>query len=166
MKIKWVQQCKSCGGVGLYVGMAERDGAAVVCNACEGSGREQKNVEYEEFTGRKERKGITRVYRISSGIVLAPSVVKGGVSLDEWEKDSESVNRRGAEIRDHVCPAWWYQSADSRKNPNWEECKDSWGRSFSNCRHFKNKAHCWDRFDKEQEAATVSPVLGAGNKYI
>lgn len=30
-------ECQACKGTGLYKGMAERDGAAVVCSHCHGT---------------------------------------------------------------------------------------------------------------------------------
>ena len=32
-------ECESCKGTGLYVGMAEREGSAVVCHTCKGTGK-------------------------------------------------------------------------------------------------------------------------------
>jgi len=32
-------ECSACKGTGLYVGMAEREGAAVVCSRCKGTGK-------------------------------------------------------------------------------------------------------------------------------
>lgn len=37
--IKIECECNACKGTGLYVGMAERDGAAVVCYTCKGTGK-------------------------------------------------------------------------------------------------------------------------------
>jgi len=42
--------CPSCKGTGLYIGMGERDGAAVVCHTCKGTGCHAFKHEYEEFT--------------------------------------------------------------------------------------------------------------------
>ena len=151
MKIEWVEQCKSCKGTGLYVGTDEREGAAVVCWTCKGTGRFEGHIEYEEFTGRvKAEKSVSRVYKTGVGLVLAPQVTSGGVPLQEWEQDSDSVNRRGTEVRSHTCPAWWYQAADYDRKPNWNECLLVG--QFSNCLHFKNKAACWARFDEEEQA--------------
>ena len=147
MKIEWVQECASCAGTGLYVGMAERDGAGVVCYPCAGTGRVQKIAEYQEFRGRKRRPGVTRVYATAAGIVLAPDVVPGGVPVQEWEADSVAPYQRGNETRQHTCPAWWYQTVDVDKKPKWDECIGVG--SFHGCQHFPDKAKCWDRFDKE-----------------
>jgi hypothetical protein len=52
-------------------------------------------------------------------------------------------------MRKYTCPAWWYQSADYKKKPNWKECLACG--SFSSCKHFSIKQNCWDRFDKESK---------------
>ena len=47
MKRTIVIECQACGGTGLYKGMAERDGAAVVCSCCNGTGKTE--FTYNEF---------------------------------------------------------------------------------------------------------------------
>lgn len=148
MKIEWVQQCDSCQGTGLYVGFS-RGGAAVVCTTCKGTGKQRNSVAYQEFTGRKKKEGVTRVYASSCGICLHPEVVPGGVSLDQWEEVPPSVKEHGTEIREHTCPAWYYQTVDDAQQPKWKECERSWGRRFSQCEHFGEKDKCWKRFDRE-----------------
>lgn len=140
--------CKSCEATGLYVGMAERDGAAVVCHTCRGTGETTLTVEWDDFTRRKRRKDVTHVYGTNPGIVAAPSAVPGGVPYPIWETDGEAPHRLGTEMRQHTCPAWWYQAADYSQKPNWKEC--GWGR-FVDCKHFPDKARCWARFDAERE---------------
>ena len=147
-KKEWDQQCKSCGGTGLYVGMAERSGAAVVCNKCHGSGSQHVIEEYLRFQGRRHRQGVTRVYQTSAGIILDPTMMDGGVSYDKWKMDGASARRPGTEIRQYTCPAWWYQSADSSKKPDWVECNKVWGR-FDQCPSFTEKSKCWERWDVE-----------------
>ena len=149
MIIEWVQQCAECKGTGLYVGFAERDGAGVVCQSCKGSGRRQMKVEYKEFTQRLQRTDVTHVYRTNPGIVVdAGKTVSGGVSIREWEADPTSCEQPGKEMRQHTCPAWWYQSADYSKKPDWKECMGVG--AFADCRQFPDKASCWQRWDKEQ----------------
>jgi hypothetical protein len=50
-------------------------------------------------------------------------------------------------MRNYTCPAWWYQSADYTKKPEWEECIACG--SFSECKNFSNKEKCWEKFDAE-----------------
>ncbi|MCY4471140.1 MAG: hypothetical protein OXC08_20685 [Thiotrichales bacterium] len=160
MKLEWVEQCGPCAGTGLYVGIGERDGAAVVCHQCDGTGRREKVHEYIEFSGQRERDDVRQVYRTGSGFCIAPDVVPGGASYEEWLENPEIVNERGREIRQHVCPAWWCQSAGLwRQKPNWEICIPAG--EFSHCINFPKKSECWARFDREAEApdpATGEPA--------
>ena len=152
--------CASCKGTGLYVGMAERDGAAVVCHTCKGTGCQHLKVVYEPFLAQQPSPPtVERVYRVNPGIVIGkgkPGEYRladfGGVPVNDWHRDPSCVNRPGAENRQFTCPAWWYQSADSKLKPDWndEERKCSAFGSFSGCKHFHEKAGCWAKFDREQ----------------
>ena len=128
--LEYDQECKSCSGTGLYVGMAERDGAAVVCVNCNGTGCSHTKIEYDDFDGIKLRKGIKRVYQVNPGISIGVGVSKdkgrefklsdfGGKTYDSWVKDKKfSV---GSEMREFCCPAWWFQSCDYKKKPAWND---------------------------------------------
>jgi hypothetical protein len=141
-------QCNLCGGSGLYVGMAERHGDAVVCGQCKGTGL--YTIKYIPFNGRKEpRSRVLRVLQANPGIISAPGVTSGGVTLAEWVADPSSAKQRGKEMRSHTCPKWWYQSVDYSKGPEWKECDESLGRTFSRCPSFARKSECWARFDRE-----------------
>ena len=56
--IEFDEKCKSCKGTGIYVGMAERDGAGIVCHTCKGTGCHHVKFEYEDFEGKIVRKDI------------------------------------------------------------------------------------------------------------
>ena len=148
-RIEWVEQCQKCGGTGLYIGMAERDGAAVVCHTCEGTGRVERMHEYEEFTGLKHREGVVHVFATNSGFGVSPKMA-GGATYQEWLDNPEVVNESGREMRTHTCPAWWCQSNSMYGvKPNWPECPPA-GTMFSNCHYFPVKDECWRRFDEER----------------
>ena len=154
MKIQWVQQCNACKGVGLYVGLGEGRGredyagSSVVCSRCRGTGRREQDIEYREFDGLQEpAPDVAHVWAVNPGIMAHPDYVSGGVTLKEWQDNPQSVNRLGAEMRSHTCPAWWYQLADYEKKPQWNECLGA-GR-FSDCKRFGMKSECWEKFDKE-----------------
>lgn len=152
---EWDQECAACHGTGLYVGMGERNGMAVVCHACKGTGQTHQRHEYNEFTGRnKPPEEVKRVLAANPGIMTAAEERFGGVPISEWLVNPKSVQQRGKEMRQFTCPAWWYQSADYTKKPQWDDAerKCGWG-MFSECRHFADKAGCWTKFDKEQEAS-------------
>src|SRR5271157_2119883 len=89
--------CQSCGGTGLYRGMAEYEGCAVICIDCNGTGKDHYVFEYESFKKRKERKDVKRVFKNSCGYghraedfrneedeIIEYS--KGGCTYEEWLK--------------------------------------------------------------------------------
>lgn len=144
--------CTSCGGTGLYCGMAEGEGAAVVCSTCKGSGCHVYVHEYKDFVQRTKRKGVKWVYEINPGIGVGQGQGLsfsdfGGMPFEAWWEGAPFSP--GSEMRKYTCPAWWYQSADYKKKPNWDECVGCG--AFVNCRHFKDKVKCWARFEAEQE---------------
>jgi len=154
--IEWDQECEACGATGIYVGFAERDGFGVVCSRCEGSGKQEMKMTYTPFRARKRRKGMRRVLQINPGIGVGRGKEKeyaldafGGMTYEMWWEGFEFL--QGQEMRKFTCPAWWYQSADYKKKPDWDECGGMLGRSFSACEHFPHKNGCWDRFDQEQK---------------
>jgi len=151
-KIELKQKCISCGGTGLYSGMGESEGCAVVCFTCKGTGCQDYIHEYEDFEGLVESTDIEWVYQVNPGIKVGRGdgyELKdfGGISYKAWRQDKPFT--LGTENRKFTCPAWWYQSADYEKMPKWKECIGIG--SFFKCSHFDNKALCWERFDKEPE---------------
>ncbi|GAH55007.1 unnamed protein product, partial [marine sediment metagenome] len=42
--IEYDCECNDCKGTGLYTGMAEGDGFAVVCHACNGTGKRHEVI--------------------------------------------------------------------------------------------------------------------------
>lgn len=159
--------CQACKATGLYVGMAERDGAAVVCHTCKGSGKARHVFEYEEFEKRKQRKDVQRVYQTNPGIIIGTrgdGTYKledfGGMPYGEWLESKPFSD--GMENRKFTCPAWWYQGADYKRKPEWKECRATLGGAFSDCPSFCDKAKCWAKWDKEfgqQKAKAQSSEL-------
>ena len=154
--IEFDQECKACTGSGLYKGMGERDGFAVVCHTCKGKGHHETVIEYDDFISLKRLggvSGIKRIVQVNPGICLGTGndglthESFGGMSYDDWLSGKPFVD--GMENRDFTCPAWWYQSADSDRKPSWDEC--GFGGSFSGCKHFGTKGKCWERFDTESK---------------
>lgn len=150
--IEFDESCKGCGGSGLYIGMAEKDGAAIVCHNCNGTGCYHFEHEYDPFEGRRKapRNPVKRVYEANPGIVIGEDKGFkledfGGMPYEDWVE--EKPFERGMENRKYTCPAWWYQSADYKRKPYWDEC--SCAGCFSSCKHFLNKEKCWERFDEE-----------------
>lgn len=147
------EKCASCNGTGLYIGMAERDGAAVVCSMCNGTGCHKFRHEYEVFVAREPHPTAKYVYRCNPGICVGNSKGVtfedfGGMSYTEWDCGMPFPDK--SEDREHTCPAWWFQTADYAHKPEWTECRGSLGYRFPQCLYFGNKAACWARFDREQ----------------
>jgi len=156
--IEFDEECKSCEGTGLYMGLAERNGAAIVCSDCEGTGRCHVKIEYETFTQRKKRTSAKRVYQTNPGIVIGEGKGLsledfGGMPLSDWEEGKPFPPK--SENRKYTCPRWWYQSANYKKQPKWEECYSSMGTVFSKCKHFPDRESCWERWDEMQERRRV-----------
>lgn len=148
------EKCQSCKGTGLYHGIAEREGAAVVCHKCKGTGCHTFVHEYEVFTHRVESRGIERVYETNPGICIGAGNGHtleefGGMPIKEWE--SGLPFKAGMENRKYTCPCWWYQSTNYKLKPEWDECNRNLGRTFSQCDYFPTKDACWDKWDKEQK---------------
>jgi len=148
--IEFDRVCVSCNSTGLYIGMAERNGAAIVCSTCKGTGKCHVKIEWNDFTGRQHREGVSRVYATNPGICLGSDHGHtlesfGGLSYEEWEGKKEFL--QGSENRKSTCPAWWYQCANYKKKPKWEDCIGAG--SFSGCTHFPDKLKCWQRWVEE-----------------
>lgn len=150
--IEHIEECSACKGTGLYRGMGEGPGAAVVCHRCEGTGAYKYRREHKEFTGRVERQGIKRVYQSTCGYMIGEGNGRifedfGGMPYEDWA--SGKPFPKGSEDRKHTCPAHWYQLVDHDKKPHWDECIGCG--AFSACESFPNKDKCWEKFDKEEK---------------
>jgi len=150
-------ECGSCGGTGLYNGMAEDPGAGVVCHTCKGTGHRHITVKYRDFEGRKRHSTVRHVYRTNPGIGIGEGNGHslsdfGGMSYDEWLDGNPFPPQ--SEDRKHTCPAWFYQSADYSLKPYWTDgdvqCRGVG--AFSTCQYFHEKHKCWTRFDAEQSS--------------
>jgi len=74
-KIEMEIECPYCGGTGLLSGMGEGDGTAVVCHQCNGTGVFSYSYLYKDFTGRKTKEGVKRVYLNSMQKILYQRIV-------------------------------------------------------------------------------------------
>lgn len=151
VEIRVKHECGACSGTGLFVGAAERSGAAVVCARCGGTG--WRESVFQEFTGRKERAGVRRVFETNPGVVIGEGgKIKlsdfGGMPLEDWLAGKPF--ERGMENRAYSCPRWWTQCVGGPM-PEWSECNSNLGHSFSRCPHFRNKAECWALWDRERD---------------
>ena len=143
--VEFDYECGSCGGTGLYVGMGEKDGIAVVCKICEGTGEAHFKKVYKKFTHRKKRRGIQRVLQTNPRVYTGGYGNFGGLSYKNWLANKPFSP--GTEMRKFVCPARWFQTVDYDKKPDWKECRLV--NVFDNCEKYKDKVECWERYDKE-----------------
>lgn len=144
--------CQSCGGTGLYVGLAERDGAAVVCWKCKGTGCQFYKFTYEDFVSRKRQEGVARVHKTGAGFCLTTKDTevdgkviefsKGGVSYDEWLEGNEPKP-----MKELYCPLQW--TGQAWKSPLY--CKDHYFGMISECPYRKEHglSPCWAEYAKE-----------------
>lgn len=144
-------QCPSCGGYGVYQGMSERDTCAVECHSCKGTGK--TIYRYEEFTGRKIKADITRIFGNSCGYVHSANDVttdegkliqfsKGGCSYEEWLNGEIPKP-----VKDLYCPYIWNNKGYG--NEPLEDCKiylEGFG-SISKCKNYDNKLECWAKLE-------------------
>jgi len=152
-------ECSSCNGTGLYKGMSENGGAAVVCHYCNGTGKTTINNTINKFTGRKHRDNVKRVYKTAGGYAISDKDVvtkEGkcinfslyGASYEDWLDGKEP---RG--IEDLHCPymhtSQQLQNNDVNNLYN-TRCKDNrrLGSTISNCPLFCDKATCWRIFNQ------------------
>ena len=144
------QQCSSCSGTGLYIGMAERDGFATQCHQCKGTGKYIFKHSYKDFSGRQGSDKAKYVVKTNPGIVLGLNDGEyspedfGAIPYEDWKNGVEMP-----EMRKFTCPRWWNQSSGGSYDTDWEWCCSSFG-AFSSCEQFQDKEKCWEKLDKEQ----------------
>lgn len=159
-RIEMTIQCPACNGTGVYVGMAERDGAAVVCHRCNGSGKYDYSYEYEEFTGIKKAEGVERVYKKGYGFVIAPQVLDftGIGEIDMGEEGVSYAEFLKGNLPGHTkklaCPMVADQSVCHRVSGFVDECEALHGSCLlgtllTKCNYQPHKANCWKRFDRD-----------------
>ena len=75
-------ECHACQGTGLYRGMAEKPGIAVVCLACKGTGC--REFEYIPFTSRNVRHDVKEVCLSRGTFILSCGPVGTSVTYAEF----------------------------------------------------------------------------------
>lgn len=143
--INYECQCENCEGTGLYCGMGEHDGFAVVCKNCGGTGKKIVCHTYKEFEGKKRHPNCRIVLETNPGYGVGGSGDFGGMPYEEWLKGKPFLP--GMEMRKLVCPQQWFQSANYKKSPNWIECEYI----IKDCSRLPWKEQCWERYDKQNE---------------
>lgn len=134
--------CAACDGTGLYIGMGERNGAAVVCSRCDGSGKAV--LTYEPFTERKPTPARVTSVHVARGYMLDGKV--GGLPVKQW---TPGVTVPADEA--YYCP-FLYTSQGWCAKPEPDGYSDKprapllAGASISSCKHWASKAECWRLF--------------------
>jgi hypothetical protein len=146
-------QCDSCKGTGLYRGVCERDGAAVVCVYCDGTGKTNVKHTYTKFDGRKKKDGVKRVYETACGTVITDKDItmddgtvvhfsKFGVSYKDW-LDGKAPKP----IKELHCPYMHTDQGlqtDDVNDLHKTRCEKYLGFGYiRSCKCFDDKETCW-----------------------
>ena len=135
--------CSACDGTGLYQGMAEHSGAAVVCYKCKGTGKVK----------------VKRVYDASHGYFISAEDVTNndgdffpfsewGCDYGDWLNGAEPIPMRGL-----ICP-YLHTNQDLQSedvNGLYEtRCSKSThcGGLISECPLWPEKEKCWEIFEE------------------
>ena len=130
-------ECESCQGSGLYIGWAEKDGAAVICSKCGGTG--EYWMHYTPFTGRKERPEVVRrIWKKNTGWRITPDNSEGSMTLDEWKDNPDAINLPENAMQDKACPAVWYYDYP------FDQCNKVM--RFDHCPWWHSKEKCWQAY--------------------
>ena len=149
-------ECQTCKGTGVYVGLGERDGAAVVCVRCKGSGC--VSFSYEPFAKRRRRDNVTRVYKEGYGYCIAPHKIDfdkiGEVDLSEKGVSYKEFlqGRMPEHIREMGCPMRCDQGACRKLKGFTDKCHElglGWG-NITDCKNYCDRDQCWKRFDSAE----------------
>lgn len=150
--------CEPCQGTGLVVGEMEREGAAVPCILCFGSGAIL--VGYNAFEKRLPMHGITHVFPYTAGAAFRRSGTSAtGTPYAVWQSEGCS---RGDEPRDCMCPVEIYGEdvllfgkTGMKADTDWclqvQPAIQRWGRAITQCPAFASKSVCWQAFDTSDD---------------
>lgn len=142
-------QCGSCNGTGLYSGMGERGGLAVVCRTCKGSAKSE--VTYQPFTGRKPpRQGVTHVISSNPGVFLnAEIAASSAMTVHEWLSGKQFTDKQ-TQFRSFQCPHQYTQNTVGANIEGYVpalHCAKNYVNTFTLCPEYERKHLCWAEFD-------------------
>jgi len=149
-------ECQSCKGTGLYCGIAEGEGTAVICNKCNGSGAYNYKFKYNDFTGRNKTKSVKRVYlngtqyKIGLGIINYSGVGKVNMDKEGVSYDDFFSGAMPSHIKQLGCPMMADQGACHKINGFTDMCNDlngGWLDLITSCKNKCNASQCWERFE-------------------
>lgn len=127
-------KCNQCKGTGLYRGMCELKGCAVICSDCKGTGK--TTFKYEEFKRRVKRDDVVRVFESAFGFIHGADS-KGGCSYSEWLKGAKLKP-----VKAYYCPYIF-----DRSKRHFEGCELIMpGDRIDTCQCYKEKNKCWEKY--------------------
>lgn len=147
-------ECKACIGTGLYCGIAERNGSAVICQQCDGTGRQE--FKYKPFAGRNRRQNVNRVFKSSFGYVHSAEDANGikfsdgGVAYNDWLNGDVPKP-----VKSLYCPFLWTWQQLKRESKLYStRCENGTGLGcrISECKHWADKSQCWEIYEAENGA--------------
>ena len=156
-------QCSSCEGTGLYQGMGERNGAAVICCNCDGTGKVQIKNSFKIFTEKRKKIGVKRVYVTGCGYCIGAEDVtepktgrvihfsQAGVAYRDWVNGEKPLP-----IKDLHCPYMHTNQNLQSKDVNGlykTRCRDALTYSMiSECKLFCDKEKCWEIYEGKKKS--------------
>lgn len=156
-KIEMFIECSACGGSGVYSGIGEGEGVAIICHQCKGTGKYFYIYHYTEFTGRKIKEDIERVYKTGSRFKLGLGKVDfKDVGIIDMDKEGVSYKEfLSGYLPEHIkeleCPMMADQGVCHDKEGFVEECNrlhGGWISYIPKCKNAANKLECWKRFEE------------------
>jgi urease gamma subunit len=144
-------ECKSCDGTGLYIGVAEHDGAAVVCYRCKGTGED--TITFARFIERRPpTKPVSRVH-VARGYVLSPNHpdCAGGVAYQDWTPGMDVP----ADERLY-CPMVYTNQEYCAFRTEDGDARPGIGQRIADCEYWHVKAACWVRYHADGVPGKVS----------
>ena len=147
-------ECQSCNGTGLYSGIAESDGVAVVCNKCDGTGKYIHIFKYKDWLGRNKRDDVKRVYLPTRYKLGLGTLVFKGVGTIDMNKEGVSYDEfLEGKMPNHIeilgCPMLADQEACHKIKGFVDKCNDLNGGlvgTISSCNYQCKALECWKRF--------------------
>ena len=142
--------CSVCGGYGVIINNFTKDGSALHCENCDGTGSVERVI--ETFTERKNYDQIHRVFLTNLGITIQdypdlPVEDQGGVSYEQWQSIGKDCFGKGTELEKRTCPKMWYSQINSTiEPPNYIDCVEN---KFRSCPKWRTRADCWTTFKAE-----------------
>lgn len=148
-------ECPDCKGTGLYKSFCESGTCAVLCRVCHGSGR--STIKFKEFTGRKPKEGITRVFHDTHGFVHTDHDIitedgveikfsQAGCTYQEWLNGAVPKP-----VKELYCP--YMDNNRGMGNEPCSRCKEGvpLGARISRCKYFGDKSACWNEYESKKD---------------